>query len=59
MDDLSGDFKLVLETLDGGLVGGDLGLDNFEGDFFADLRVEGPVDLAHPPAAELFDDLVA
>ena len=59
MPDLAGDLELVAEALGRPLVGGDLGLDELEGDFLVELGVVGPVDLAHPPGAELLDDLVA
>ena len=57
MGDPAGEFELVPKTLQSASVGGDLWLEDLEGDLFVDLLVEDPVDLAHPPFAQLFDDL--
>ncbi|MGB8960315.1 MAG: hypothetical protein WCC00_15005 [Candidatus Aminicenantales bacterium] len=57
--DLAGVPDLVVEAFDRSLVDGDLRLDEFEGHFFVEFSVVGPVDLAHPPRTELLDDLVA
>ena len=53
----AGQLDLVPEALDRPLVEGDLGVEELEGDLFADLLVEGAVDDAHPAGAELLDQL--
>ena len=59
MGDVPGSFQLVSESLNGLLVGGNLRLDEFEGNPCIDLFVEHLVDFAHTSFAELFDDLVS
>ena len=51
--------ELVPEALDRLGVGGDLGLEELEGDLLPDLGVEDLVDAAHAALAQLLDDLVA
>ena len=57
--DPTGGLQLVPEPLNDLLVYRYLGLDEFEGDLLMDLGIFSTVDLAHPPPAELLDDLVA
>jgi len=57
--DFPGGLQLVPEAFDDPRVRGDRLLEELEGDFLADLPVEGPVDAAHPARAQLLDDLVA
>jgi hypothetical protein len=59
MRDLAGQPQLVAETLQDRGVGDDLGADDLERDFLVDGPVFRPIDMAHPPAAEAFDDFVA
>ena len=51
-------FQFVSKALDRLLVGGDLGIEELEGELFADLRVENLVNPAHPAVAEVLNDLV-
>ncbi len=57
--DLAGQLDLVAEALDDLEVGGDLRLEELEGDDLADLAVVGLVDGAHTALADLLDDLEA
>jgi len=59
MGDPPGDPQLGPEALDGLLVDGDLGVDEFQGHFFADLGVVDPINAAHAALADLVDHEVS
>ncbi len=54
-----GHLQFIAETLDSLLVNREIGPDELEGDFCFDLLIFNPIDLAHPPLAELFDHFLA
>ena len=57
--DPAGQTDLVAEPLDRLFIGGDLRLDELQGNFLFDLGIEDLVDPAHPAFAQLLDHLVA
>ena len=58
MDDLTGEFQLVAETLEGLLIGGDFRFQELQGHDFLYLVIEDLEDFAHSSPAEFFNDLV-
>ena len=52
-------LQFVSKALDRRLVGGDLGVEELEGELFADFRVEDLIDPAHSSVAQVLDDLVS
>jgi hypothetical protein len=59
MADLAGELQLVAEPVDRFLIRSDFGLDDLQGDLFLKLEIKGSIELAHPPLAQFFDDLVS
>jgi hypothetical protein len=57
--DRSGQPQLAAEAFDRPFVGRDLGVEQLEGQLFADLGVVDLVDAAHAALAQVLDDLVA
>ena len=57
--DRPGQPQLAAEALDRPLVGGDLGIDQLEGELLTDFRIVDLVDAAHAALAQVLDDLVA
>jgi hypothetical protein len=57
--DLPGRPELVAEPLDRLAVGGDLGVEELQGDLFVDLFVEDLVDPAHPAFAQFLEHIIA
>jgi hypothetical protein len=51
-------LRLSPKTRGKALVGGEVGVENFEGDVTLGLGIVGLVDLGHPPMTDLFDDAI-
>jgi hypothetical protein len=56
--DSAGQADFITEPLKRFFIGGNLRLDELKGDLFFDLGIEDLINPAHPPFAQLFDDLI-
>jgi hypothetical protein len=57
--DPAGQLDLIPKAVNGPLIQGNIGVEDFEGDFLADFSIEGTVDAAHAAFTQLLDDLVS